>query len=236
MAIATFAAGCFWGVEAAFRRIRGVRATSVGYTGGHAPRPTYEQVCDGRTGHAEAVRVEYDPAIVSYEALLDAFWRAHDPTQVNRQGPRYRRAIPLGDLHAQRRPGACRSRLPRRRRGAPLPPRRDRHRARRRLLARRRLPPAILRKTRHGPRLTRSARLRPQRNGLDGIEGIPEVQDGCARRYFARSFSSISPASTRRYWRSQTMDTSSPSQSSSNRAITFPGMNCAETGRGAQFR
>ncbi len=87
MATATFAAGCFWGVEAAFRRVSGVRSTSVGYAGGHAPKPTYEQVCSGATGHAEVVRVEYDPATVTYDRLLDVFWASHDPTQVNRQGP-----------------------------------------------------------------------------------------------------------------------------------------------------
>ena len=87
MAIATFGAGCFWGVESAFRGLDGVTATSVGYAGGDRANPTYEQVCSGRTGHAEVVRVEYDPARVSYDALLDTFWHSHDPTQLDRQGP-----------------------------------------------------------------------------------------------------------------------------------------------------
>ena len=97
MEIATFGAGCFWGVEETFRQIPGVTDTAVGYLGGRTQNPTYKDVCSDETGHAEVVQVTYDPAQVGYDRLLDAFWSAHDPTTLNRQGPdvgtQYRSAI-----------------------------------------------------------------------------------------------------------------------------------------------
>jgi peptide-methionine (S)-S-oxide reductase len=107
---ATFAAGCFWGVEETFRQLPGVLDTAVGFMGGTTANPSYREVCGGRTGHAEVVHLEYDPSRISYDALLEAFWSCHDPTTLNRQGPdvgdQYRSAI---FYHSQEQEAAARA-------------------------------------------------------------------------------------------------------------------------------
>ncbi|MGA9115569.1 MAG: peptide-methionine (S)-S-oxide reductase MsrA [Bacteroidota bacterium] len=114
---ATFGSGCFWCSEAVFQQLRGVRKVRSGYAGGHTPRPTYEEVCTGETGHAEVVRVEYDPAVISYEELLEVFWSSHDPTTLNRQGAdtgtQYRSVIFFHDAAQKRLAGEYKKKLDR---------------------------------------------------------------------------------------------------------------------------
>ncbi len=112
---ATFGAGCFWHVEHMFSKIPGVTSTAVGYTGGDLKNPSYDQVCTGKTGHVESIQIEYDPAKVTYEELLDVFWKNHDPTTADRQGPdvgtQYRSAVFVHDEKQQKTADAIKKRI-----------------------------------------------------------------------------------------------------------------------------
>jgi len=114
---ATFGAGCFWGVEATFKQLKGVISTSVGYMGGTLENPSYQNVCTDETGHAEVVGVTYDSAVISYDELIDVFWKIHDPTTLNRQGPdvgtQYRSVIFYHDLEQESKAKASKERLQR---------------------------------------------------------------------------------------------------------------------------
>ena len=163
MKLATFGAGCFWGVEDAFRRVPGVVGTAVGYTGGTKVNPTYKEVCTDETGHAEVVQVEYDPEKVDYDTLLDVFWKIHDPTTRNRQGPdfgsQYRSVIFYHDDAQQ----AAASRVEAEGPGQWTIPPRYRHRDRPggNILPRRGVPPAVSRQAR---RRVFAASLRDERS------------------------------------------------------------------------
>ena len=165
---AIFGAGCFWGVEAAFRAVEGVREAICGYSGGHTKNPTYHDVCTGQTGHAEVVQVEYDPLRVSYDALLDVFWNCHNPTTLNRQGPDIGYAVSLGNIFLYARAGSRGASFQREAGATRTLARTDCHRnlACQRFLPRRGVPPTLFRKARYFRTLSHLSAHRPAESDL----------------------------------------------------------------------